>query len=253
MLLIISPAKSLNSEKAELEKYTLPVFLKNSKELVGILKKNKVSDLMKLMDISENIAVVNYQRFRDFNTDFNPDNAKQALIHFDGDVYDGIAAGDFTNEDFEFAQNNVRILSGLYGVLKPLDLMQAYRLEMGTALTNKNGKNLYAYWGDKITDELNRCIVSEGHKQVLNLASVEYWSAVKPNKLKAEVIEIQFKENRNGLYKVISFNAKKARGMMCRFVIKEMLRNPEEIKNFKLENYSFNEELSNEKEWIFTR
>lgn len=251
--MLISPAKSLNPEKSDLKPFTLPVFLKNSKELVSVLKKYKIEDLMQLMDISEKIAELNYHRFREFNVNFSPENAKQALIYFDGDVYDGIAAGDFSNEDFEFAQNNLRILSGLYGVLKPLDLMQAYRLEMGTSLATKNGKNLYAFWGDKITEELNRCIKSEKHEVLINLASVEYWSAVKIDKLKAKVIDIQFKENKNGAYKIISFNAKKARGMMCRYAIKERIQNPEDLKSFNLENYEFNESLSDDKEWIFTR
>jgi cytoplasmic iron level regulating protein YaaA (DUF328/UPF0246 family) len=227
--------------------------LAESSKLVKILNKKKVHELMKMMDISEKIALENVIRFKNFSLPFTPENSKQAVLAFDGDVYDGLNAVDFSHEDFEFAQNHMRILSGLYGVLKPLDLMQAYRLEMGRALENPKGNNLYKYWGDKISKTLNNAVKETGSNVIVNLASNEYWSSVDLKKLKVPYIEIQFKEKKDGLYKVISFNAKRARGMMLRYAIKNSLQEPETLKAFNLDNYVFSNELSDEKVWVFTR
>ena len=197
MLLVISPAKTLNFERTNLATYTEPTLLKQSKQLIGILKKMKVNDLRTLMDISEKLAIENVDRFKAFKTPFTLDNAKQAILAFKGDVYQGLSVDDFDLADLQFAQEHLRILSGLYGVLRPLDLMQAYRLEMGTSLENKKGKNLYLFWSDLIAKELNRSLI-DTEMPIVNLASNEYWSAVQTKKLKALVYNIQFKEERNG-------------------------------------------------------
>jgi cytoplasmic iron level regulating protein YaaA (DUF328/UPF0246 family) len=253
MLLIISPAKTLNFDEHPYKLHSNPELLSESQKLIKILKKKKPVELMKLMDISEKLAVENAERFKNFSLPFTPENAKQAVLAFDGDVYDGLNATDFSEADFDFTQQHLRILSGLYGVLKPLDLMQPYRLEMGRALENPKGSNLYKFWGDKISKTLNEAVKESGSKVIVNLASNEYWSSVDLKKLKVPFIEIQFRENKAGIYKVISFNAKKARGMMVRYAIKNSLQNPEELKNFNSDNYRFNQDLSDEKVWVFTR
>lgn len=252
MLLVISPAKTLNFERTNLATYTEPTLLKQSKQLIGILKKMKVNDLRTLMDISEKLAIENVDRFKAFKTPFTLDNAKQAILAFKGDVYQGLSVDDFDLADLQFAQEHLRILSGLYGVLRPLDLMQAYRLEMGTSLENKKGKNLYLFWSDLIAKELNRSLI-DTEMPIVNLASNEYWSAVQTKKLKALVYNIQFKEERNGQLKVISFNAKKARGLMCRYVIKNRLTQVDDLRSFDWEGYSLQESLSTEKDWLFVK
>lgn len=253
MLFIISPAKTLNFDSHPYKSYSYPELLAESSKLVKILKKKKADELMKMMDISEKIALENVMRYKNFSLPFTPENSKQAVLAFDGDVYDGLNAIDFTNEDFEFAQIHMRILSGLYGVLKPLDLMQPYRLEMGRTLENPKGSNLYKFWGDKISKKLNEAVKLSESNQIINLASNEYWSSVDLKKLKYPYIEIQFRENRDGVLKVISFNAKKARGMMLRYAIKNRLNSAEELKSFREENYIFNSDLSDDKVWVFTR
>ena len=252
MLLVISPAKTLNFERTNLATYTEPTLLKQSKQLIGILKKMKVNDLRTLMDISEKLAIENVDRFKAFKTPFTLDNAKQAILAFKGDVYQGLSVDDFDLADLQFAQEHLRILSGLYGVLRPLDLMQAYRLEMGTSLENKKGKNLYLFWSDLIAKELNRSLI-DTEMPIVNLASNEYWSAVQTKKLKALVYNIQFKEERNGQLKVISFNAKKARGLMCRYVIKNRLTQVDDLRSFDWEGYSLQESLSTENDWLFVK
>lgn len=253
MLLLISPAKTLDFSETKLKKHSQPRLLEESSALVSILKKKSTNDLKKLMNISDKIAMLNHERFQHFATPFDLNNAKQALLAFKGDVYNGLDADSFDTKDFNFAQKHLRILSGLYGVLKPLDLMQAYRLEMGTKLSNGFGKNLYQFWDNKITDIINKDIKDNKHKSVINLASKEYFRAVKPTDLNAELYTVNFKENRNGTYKIIAFSAKKARGMMCNFVIKNKLTNPEHMKAFDMDNYIFNPGLSSEREFIFTR
>lgn len=253
MLFVISPAKTLNYETHPFKSFSNPELVKDSQKLVRILKKKKYPELMKLMDISEKLALENTARFKNFSLPFTPENAKQAVLAFDGDVYDGLGANDFSEDDFDFAQAHLRILSGLYGVLKPLDLMQPYRLEMGTVLENPNGSNLYKFWGDKISKTLNKAAADTDNKVIVNLASNEYWSSVDLKKLKVPHLEIQFKEKKDELYKVISFNAKKARGMMLRYAIKNRLEQPEQLKSFNLDNYNLNESLSDDKVWVFTR
>ncbi|MCG8328212.1 MAG: peroxide stress protein YaaA [Chitinophagales bacterium] len=253
MILLVSPAKTLDFSERHGRDNTQPRLLEQSQELVDILKVKSTNSLKKLMNISETLADLNYQRYQEYHTPFNTENAKQAVLAFKGDVYTGLGAEDFNEEDLDFAQDHFRILSGLYGLLRPKDLIQPYRLEMGTKLKSKKGKNLYEYWGDKITNLLNEDLRATGGKYVINLASIEYFSAVQPDQLEAELYDIQFKEKRNGKYKIISFFAKKARGMMSRYAIVNRISHPSELKAFDEDNYEFNEELSEGNTFVFTR
>lgn len=255
MLLVISPAKSLDfSIQKNIEGTSLPPFLQESKILVEKLRQFHPEELSKLMNISAKLAELNYERFVKWHLPFNTDNAQPAIFVFKGDVYQGIDIESFNKDDLLFANQHLRILSGLYGVLKPLDLIQEYRLEMGTKLKNSKGKNLYEFWGDKISSEINQAIEqSSGEKVLINLASNEYFKSIQKKKLNYEIITPIFKDYKNGQYKIISFFAKKARGMMSRFIIQNKIKNSEDIKAFNLADYHFNEELSKEKEWVFTR
>lgn len=252
MLLIVSPAKSLDFETTDFKEFSQPELLDQSEVLIEQLKDLEAEDLAKLMKISEKLSALNYERYQEFETPFSLKNAKQAVLAFKGDVYKGLGAEDFSEEELNFAQDHFRILSGLYGVLRPLDLMQAYRLEMGTRMKNERGKNLYEFWEGRITDQLNAALEKSG-KVVVNLASKEYWSAVKVDELDAPVYDIVFKEKRGDKYKIIAFNAKKARGLMCRYAIKNRLTKVDELKKFDLEDYRFNESMSSAQEWVFTR
>jgi cytoplasmic iron level regulating protein YaaA (DUF328/UPF0246 family) len=205
------------------------------------------------MSISEKLGQLNAQRFLEWHTPFSPANAKQAVLAFKGDVYTGMAAENYSAQDFEFAQQHLRILSGLYGLLRPLDLIQPYRLEMGTGFANKRGKNLYRFWDDILTDHLNRELEAQRERVLVNLASTEYWGAVNTKKLHAEVITPVFKDQKNGQYKIISFFAKKARGMMSAYIVKNQLTEAEQLKGFDLAGYTYNEVMSSPKEWVFTR
>ncbi len=253
MIVLLSPAKTLDFESAEYDFHTKPRLLKDSGELVGILKSKRSSDLQKLMKVSEKIADLNVERFNQFSTPFNKKNAKPSVLAFKGDVYTGLQAEDFDKEELKFAQEHIRILSGLYGVLRPMDLMQPYRLEMGTKLSTERGKNLYDFWDDRITKLLNKDLKNVKGDVVINLASKEYFNSVKTENLKGELYHINFKENRNGVYKIISFSAKKARGIMARYIIKNKTTSPDKLKKFNEDGYSFNKELSKDKDWVFTR
>ena len=252
MILLLSPAKTLDESPISIESHTLPRLMKQTTALANELKKKSVRSLKKLMDISDQIATLNVERYQQFETPFTPSNAKQAAFVFKGDVYLGLKVEEFDERDLAFAQKHVRILSGLYGLLKPLDLIQPYRLEMGTALRKGNKKNLYEYWGDKITKLLNEDVVDTESEQILNLASNEYFKAIQPKLLKKPVINVQFKENRNGVYKVISFNAKKARGTMAHLVTKEKITRPDALKELVVNDYSYNSKMSDEKDLVFT-
>ncbi len=211
MLILLSPAKSLDYKSPiSCADFTTPHFSEETKKLAAKLRKFSVSDLEKLMGISKNLAELNHERFKNFSDKFDFKNSKQALLAFDGDVYKPIEVEKFSATDFSFAQKNLRILSGFYGILRPLDLMQPYRLEMGTNL------NLYDFWSDKISQQLD----SEGAKHIINLASEEYFSVVNPKKISAKIINIIFKEKKNDSYKIIGIHAKKARGLMTNFIIK---------------------------------
>lgn len=253
MLLLISPAKTLDFTESEYPSYSQPAFLEQSQILVKKLKKLSAPKIEKLMKVSNNIATLNAERYQAFSTPFSTANAKPSMLAFKGDVYRGLEVEDFTEKDFEYAQEQLLILSGLYGVLRPLDLMQAYRLEMKTALEVGKTKNLYEFWGDKITQQINTYLDTHSTQAIINLASKEYFKAVKPKSLNGDLYTIAFKEKRNGQYKIIAFNAKRARGLMCRYAIKNKLTKPEQLKKFDLEDYQFNEELSSEQLWLFTR
>ena len=249
MITLISPAKTLDLSTTEINLNSQPDFIKNTLELVSIMKKKSTSELMQLMDISENLAQLNRERYRNFKKSFEPVNSKQALLAFKGDVYTKIDVENYSSEDFEFAQKHVRILSGLYGLLKPMDLIQPYRLEMGIRLENKKGKNLYEFWGSRIAKSINE--VAKGNP-VINLASQEYFKAVDVEKLSSKIITPVFKEFKNGKYQVIGLFAKQARGMMTDFIIKNRINNPEELKVFNSGKYEFKEE--NERgEWLYIR
>lgn len=253
MLIVVSPAKSLNFDFIDLPKITKPRFIKETKELVGIMKDKKRSDLKKLMDVSDKIADLNVERFNNFKFPFNTKNAKPSVFAFTGDVYRGLDIAQFTDQDIEYAQKHFRILSGLYGLLRPLDLIQPYRLEMGTKLAIQDSKNLYQYWGDKIVKAINRDMKQNGDQYLVNLASEEYFKSINKSLLKAPLVQIHFKEYRDDTIKIISFSAKKARGMMSRFIIKNRVKQLEDLKAFHEENYLYNEELSSELELVFTR
>ncbi|MFT4759245.1 MAG: cytoplasmic iron level regulating protein YaaA (DUF328/UPF0246 family) [Paraglaciecola sp.] len=253
MIALLSPAKTLDFNPTEFEKYTNPRLLTDSSKLVKLLKEKSAEDVKKLMHVSDKIAELNVQRFHEFETPFNRDNAKQSLLAFKGDVYTGLAVDDFSEADLDFAQKHLRILSGLYGLLKPLDLMQAYRLEMGTRLENGGNKNLYEFWGDKITKLINDDVAESGGQAIINLASNEYFKSVNPEKLKGDLYKIDFKEDRDGKLKVIAFNAKKARGIMSREIIKNRITNPEDLKGLNIMGYIFNDELSTERSFLFAK
>ena len=254
MLHLISPAKTLDFETPSITpEFTQPRFLDHSQELINDLRQLTPPQVSKLMSISEKLGELNAQRFLEWQLPFTPENAKQAVLAFKGDVYTGMEAERFSGADIGFAQNHLRILSGLYGLLRPLDLIQPYRLEMGTGFANARGKNLYHFWGDIITDQLNQELDAQQERVIVNLASNEYWSAVNTKKLHAEVITPVFKDSKNGQYKIISFFAKKARGMMSAYIIQNQLNNVEDIKGFDTAGYRYDERSSSPKEWVFLR
>ncbi|MEN8120483.1 MAG: peroxide stress protein YaaA [Bacteroidota bacterium] len=255
MLFVISPAKSLDfSLKVDLKEKSEPVFLNEAQVLVEELRKYKHEELSSLMGISAKLAELNYERFIKWHLPFTSQNAKPAINVFKGDVYLGLDAKSLSIKEIEFANNHLRILSGLYGVLSPLDIIQEYRLEMGTKLTNPIGKNLYEFWGNKITLEINKAIEeSSGEKVLINLASNEYFKSILKKDLNYDVVTPVFKDYKNGQYKIISFFAKKARGLMSRFIIQNNITKSEDIKAFDSANYLFNPKLSSEKEWVFIR
>ena len=254
MLIVISPAKTLDFETAPTtQDFTQPELLKESKKLISELKKLEPAEVSSLMKISDKLGTLNYLRFNEWKTPFNLNNAKQALLAFKGDVYTGIEAETFSNQDLKFAQKHLRILSGLYGVLKPLDLMQAYRLEMGTQFENKQGKDLYAFWGGKLTDQINNDLKAAKSKVLINLASNEYFKSLQANDIDAEIIVPVFKDFKNGKYKIISFYAKKARGLMSAYIIKNRLKKPEDIKAFNVDGYKYSKSESSGNNWVFLR
>ncbi len=253
MIIVISPAKSLYElPPIQLEKYTEAIFLPEAEKIVSTLRKKKPAQLAKLMGISPKLAELNFQRFQAWSLPFTPENSWQAALMFNGDVYQGMKAETFSESEFEVAQQHLRILSGVYGLLKPLDLIQPYRLEMGTNIAVSRKKNLYEFWKTKITNSLNQELAETGQKDLINLASNEYFSAIDTKKLKARIITPSFKEQKNGQYQMISFFAKKARGMMSRYIIENKISDPEEIKGFDSEGYYFNNQLSKGDNWVFT-
>ncbi|WP_017805039.1 peroxide stress protein YaaA [Avibacterium paragallinarum] len=254
MLAIISPAKTLDFESA-VEKFEVfqPALTDYSQQLIDICRTLAPQDVASLMSISDKLASLNVARFAQWTAEHNEQNARPAIFAFKGDVYTGLDAEHLSREDILFAQQHLRMLSGLYGLLRPLDLMQPYRLEMGTKLANPKGKDLYAFWGNVITQTLQQALDEQGDNVLVNLASDEYYKSVKESQLKAHIVKPVFLDYKNGKYKVISFYAKKARGLMCRYLIQNRLTHVEQLKAFDLGGYWFDEAASSEKEFVFKR
>ena len=254
MLAVISPAKTLDFETLSLtNSSSCPEFLDHSQNLIDTLRTLPQSKLCSLMSISSKLAALNEQRYQDWSLPFTTSNAKQAIMAFKGDVYTGFTFEEYNEKDFAYAQKHLRILSGLYGLLRPLDLIQPYRLEMGTKLATPQGKNLYDFWGSKLTNALNGAIKNSGIQILVNLASNEYYNAVDKTVLQGRVITPIFKDYKNGDLKIISFFAKKARGAMSDYLVRHRINKPEGLKEFKGLGYRFNENLTKNDNWVFTR
>ena len=253
LITIISPAKKLDYE-TPIQQFpsSQPMLLKHSSTLMSDLKKLSPQEVSSLMGLSDKLGALNYERFQRWETPFTESNSKQAILAFKGDVYQGLDAESLSLSDLSWAQGNVRILSGLYGILKPMDLMQPYRLEMGTKFATKRGHNLYDFWDSIITEELNKNFSSD-NTNLLNLASNEYFKSINVDELKANVISPVFMDKKNGKYKIISFFAKKARGLMTRYVIKNRIENITDIQTFTEDGYFFNEEMSEDNKPVFCR
>jgi len=254
MLVILSPAKIVNFKpQTILREFTIPEFLDHSQLLMKELRKLKPKDIANLMKVNNSIAELNYHRYITWSTPFTTENAKQAVLAFNGEVYHGLMATTLTNSDFAFAQDHLRILSGLYGVLRPFDLIQPYRLEMGSKLKVPGAATIYKFWGDQLTLKLNSVLKTMKKPVLINLSSAEYSKVIQIKKLKAPVISMEFWEAKGGDYKTIVVYTKKARGMMARFVIKHRLSDPEDLKGFDEEGYMFNPRYSNDLKWVYTR
>lgn len=255
MLLVISPAKSLDYKTpVPLSRYSQLAFLEHAERLIAILRDKSPAEIAKLMTLSDPLAILNVTRYAEWSRPFTPQNARQAIYAFNGDVYEGLAAATLNADQMDFAQRHLRVLSGLYGLLRPLDLMQAYRLEMGSRLANPAGRDLYAYWGDTITDALNAEFKTLSAEPVLvNLASEEYFKAVRPKKLAARVVTPVFEERKGAGYKIVSFYAKRARGLMSRYAIVNGFTEPEALKGFDAEGYAFAPAASETDRWVFRR
>ena len=254
MLAILSPAKTLDYEtplKTKLN--SQPIYGRESNQLVKTLRTFEPFEVASLMKISAKLAELNHKRYVEWRNKPAESKTRPAALAFKGDVYQGLEAESFNDNDLKFAQRHLRILSGLYGLLRPLDVIQPYRLEMGTKLKTSKGQNLYDYWGTKLTTALNEALKESKEGTLVNLASNEYFGAVQPKLLEGSLLNIGFKEKRNGQLKFVSFSAKKARGLMAKFIIKERLKNPDDLKNFDLEDYEFNKKLSSELDWTFSR
>jgi len=254
MLLFLSPAKALDYKTPpHVAGFTQPAYLKQSETLIKQLRKLSPADIANLMDLSDQLALLNFNRYADWSLPFTPENAKQAVLAFDGDVYDGLSAKTLSADDLDFAQQKVRILSGLYGILKPLDLMQPYRLEMGTRFVNKVGKDLYAFWGERLLKAINAELDTLPQPVAVNLASEEYFKAAVGRKIKGRLIQPVFEDWKNGRYKIISFYAKRARGLMTRYAVLNRLHEPEGLKDFAEDGYGFVPEASDDRTWVFRR
>lgn len=254
MLILLSPSKTLDfSPQSKIKTPTSPEFLEEASELVGRLQKLSKKKLAELMSVSDKLATENHQRFQDWSPEHQRENSKPCVLAYRGDVYDGLGAEDWKAADFKFAQRHLRILSGLYGVLRPLDAIQPYRLEMGTPMKVGRKKDLYAFWQETITAAIDAALSEARTSTLINLASKEYSSAIDLDRLGAGVVTPKFKEYKNGKYKFLSFYGKKARGLMAGYILQNKLKKPEQIKKFNVEGYAYNPELSGEHEWVFTR
>jgi len=254
MLFLLSPAKKLDYDSpVSTNTHTQPLFIKRSAELIKVLKTKRADDIAALMKLSPALSELNVQRYAEWKPKFDQKNSRQAVLAFNGDVYEGLAAATLSESQLTWAQEHVAILSGLYGVLRPLDLMQPYRLEMGTRLQTARGKNLYEFWGDEIAQYLNERLSEQTSRIVINLASEEYFKAIDQKALDARVVQCVFQDYKNGVYKIISFNAKRARGLMARFAIETKARTPAALKKFNVEGYAFAAEQSSEDKLVFRR
>ena len=255
MIALIAPAKRLDYDSdLSVEDFSIAEHLKESKKLIKELQKKSPEDLSSLMGLSENLSILNFERNMNWQVPKKPSNeVRQAIFAFKGDVYVGLDSETLSKSDIKYAQKNLAILSGLYGLLKPLDLMYPYRLEMGTKMKNENGKNLYEFWGNKITTSINELAKKNNSKGIINLASVEYFSSVKTENLDLPVYSPVFKDFKNGKYKIISFFAKKARGSMARFVIQNKIKNPADLNKFNLDGYKYSAKDSSEYSPVFLR
>ncbi len=254
MLIVISPAKTLDFETAPTTaSFTQPDMLDESERLIDVLTTKSPADIEKLMKISPKLAELNTERYHSWSRPFAPTNAKQAVLAFKGDVYTGLDAPSLSDSELEYAQNHLRILSGLYGLLRPLDLMQAYRLEMGTKLENPEGKNLYEFWGNKITEAINTQLANSSTNVLINLASNEYFKSVNVKSVNADIVTPVFKDWKNGQYKMISFFAKKARGLMSAWVIKNQVEELAQLSQFNIDGYQFSENDSDALNPVFLR
>ena len=254
MLFLLSPAKSLDYDKPLAgQPHTAPLFVKQSNELIAVLREQSPQQVADLMDLSDKLAALNVARYQAWSSRSTTRNARQAVLAFDGDVYDGLDAHSLDGQALDWAQQHLCILSGLYGVLRPLDLMQPYRLEMGTALANPQGKDLYQFWGRQIADYLNQRLRGDKTPVVVNLASQEYFRAVDRKALKARVVECVFQDYKGGQYKIISFNAKRARGMMARFAIEQRVQTPQDLRAFDSAGYRWDAKASSDDVLVFRR
>ena len=254
MLALVSPAKKLDFSDVAVDlPHSLPKFMKQTEELVSAARALSRSDLQRMMNLSDKLTDLNYARFKDFSTPFTKANARQAALVFNGDTYVGLDAKTLSAEDFAFAQDHLRILSGLYGALRPLDLIQPYRLEMGRRLKTSRGTDLYEFWGEELTDAIDETVAGDKEPVVINLASNEYFKAARPKQLKSRVITPVFKEVKNGEAKVLGMFAKKARGMMARYIITNRLERSEDLKKFTDGGYAWQSHLSDDDTWTFTR
>ena len=254
MLTVISPSKTLDYETPPVtQKATQPQFLEHAASLIAEARTMSSDEIQSLMGVSKKIADINHERFRSWETPFSLDNAKQSILAFKGDVYTGLDAETLNSDALNFAQKHLRILSGLYGLLRPLDLMQPYRLEMGLKFANKQGGNLYEFWGKSITNAINEALANANSSLLVNLASNEYFKSVQKENVSAEIITPTFKDLKDERYKIISFYAKKARGQMARYIIENQLDSSSDLKYFNVDNYRFNEFESSPTEIVFTR
>ena len=254
MLIVLSPAKTLDFETPSIHPIcTKPEFMTLSKDLISGLNKLSVEQIGDLMSISPKLAQLNKERFKNWSPDTAPSDSKQAILSFKGDVYEGMQAWDFRKEDFKYAQEHLRILSGLYGILKPLDLIKAHRLEMGTVYANPAGKDLYAFWGNRLCNSLNKEIESSFSPFLINLASQEYFKATRSKQLNGQVVSPVFKDEKNGKFKIISFYAKKARGLMSSYLIRNQVKSLDDLRNFSTMGYQFDAKESTEYQPVFLR
>ncbi len=259
MLAVISPAKTLDfASTLPPHRPTQPVHLAEAAELLAVLRRQSRAELEALMHISPALADLNWRRYRDWSlaadgASLDPDRARAAIFAFRGEVYTGFSLDQYRPDDFRFAQSHLRILSGLYGILRPLDLILPYRLEMGNALKTKRGRNLYEFWGGRLTDDLDAALARSGDRTLVNLASQEYFAAVQPERIKGRVVTPHFREWKSGQYRLVSFFAKKARGLMSDYLIRHRLSDPEGLKAFDSEGYRHHPELGDETNWYFTR